>query len=448
MHRLEVLKSLHLQATSILVRKSTDVTSNFNSSSITSTFKQIFANKASKIHILKGYSGFYLDRTKKREFINYMNADTTKLVSALVKTVLLKRSSPEAFDAFNRMLNKWTFYPNVFPDWRFFKWLVPTNSSISNTLIVTLYQKYTDKIDSGNKSKLDKPTTSTPLSSTGTVANKKPEPHPLDKYKFLTIQKFHADPFIQEQLYYLGDIGKVQGDKISSMTKLEILYLIKTYGTGIKLEDKTSNQTALPKSANVTPTLPIIGSSSTGAKPVLVDGIVYVQKYGASAGHIQSESLANSIYNTIGIDVPETTIKSDDQGKAYQLSKYIDGTEFGKLSENDRNSAILKLRSSFIIDAWLGNWDVIGTGGSNIIVKDGKVYRIDNGGALTYKATGGNKDLTKEVTEFETMRNGSINPEASKVFGALDEDDLIKQFNKYQPQILKHTNKPNVRLND
>ena len=40
-------------------------------------------------------------------------------------------------------------------------------------------------------------------------------------------------------------------------------------------------------------------------------------------------------------------------------------------------------RPSFV-DAWLGNWDVAGLSFDNLLVKDGKGYRIDVGGSLRY----------------------------------------------------------------
>jgi hypothetical protein len=44
------------------------------------------------------------------------------------------------------------------------------------------------------------------------------------------------------------------------------------------------------------------------------------------------------------------------------------------------------IKSNFVIDAWLANWDVAGMGGGNTLIdEDGNVYRIDTGGALIYR---------------------------------------------------------------
>ena len=46
----------------------------------------------------------------------------------------------------------------------------------------------------------------------------------------------------------------------------------------------------------------------------------------------------------------------------------------------DHAKEILK---GFVADVLLGNWDVLGASGDNIVKgKDGKLHRIDNGGAL------------------------------------------------------------------
>jgi len=51
------------------------------------------------------------------------------------------------------------------------------------------------------------------------------------------------------------------------------------------------------------------------------------------------------------------------------------------------------LQKDFAADALLSNWDVIGVTADNIVGNDGKVYRVDNGGALEFRAQG-LKDFT------------------------------------------------------
>jgi len=68
-----------------------------------------------------------------------------------------------------------------------------------------------------------------------------------------------------------------------------------------------------------------------------------------------------------------------------------------------------KLKENFVADAILGNWDVVGLSKDNVMLgKDGKTYRIDNGGSLRYRAQGGlKKDWGVTPTEIFTMRTSA-----------------------------------------
>lgn len=434
MYRLEVLKSLKLQAVSLLVKKSDE----FDSDSLSLvSFKLaigiLISNKSIKIFMAAGFTNVYLDKSaeNKKIFNELVELPNSSFATRLASEASNKKASSIATVKLVRMtLDYWSKNEVLYPDWRFFRAINP-DANIPVSQLVQLFEKY--------KKKFQPKTTEIEVKETptSTISNK-PTPHPIDKYKFLSTQKFHADPFIVNEIHKLIKSGKMTIADTKSMTKIQILYLIKTQGTIAKLEDKhPTNQTALPKEANSKP-LPNIGSSSTGAKPVLIDNEVYIQKYGASKEHIINEHLANSIYDMAGVPTPQVELKTDKDGKPYQLSKYIEGKQLGDLPEQQRNAAYLKLRTHFIIDAWLGNWDVIGKGGSNIIVStSGEVYRVDNGGSISYKAMGGTKVLDATVTELNTMRNSTTNPEAFSAFAGLDEDDLIRQFKRLEPSMIK-----------
>ena len=76
---------------------------------------------------------------------------------------------------------------------------------------------------------------------------------------------------------------------------------------------------------------------------------------------------------------------------------------------------------SFIVDAWLGNWDVVGLEYDNLLVQGDKAVRIDTGGALRYRAQGGlkNEDFGTNVPEIQVMRESVRNAEAASVFGVV-----------------------------
>ncbi len=87
------------------------------------------------------------------------------------------------------------------------------------------------------------------------------------------------------------------------------------------------------------------------------------------------------------------------------------------------------------MDCLLANWDVIGTaGGDNIrLGEDGKVYRLDNGGALRFRARGEKKgtDFNEEVAELDTMRR------RNELFADISDEEILKQID----EILKNKDK-------
>ena len=174
---------------------------------------------------------------------------------------------------------------------------------------------------------------------------------------------------------------------------------------------------------------------STGA--VLVKdraGKKYVMKKGGSPGHIENEIMVDRAYQSSGILVPKFAIYKDAQGKTVKISEFIEGRLLGELKGSERDDAINQLEKGYAMDAFLSNWDVYGAGGDNVLVDGkGQVWRIDNGGALRYRAQGGLK--TKEqfnayTEELWTMRRGSGS--AVQAFNGLTvwemEDSINRQY--------------------
>ena len=52
---------------------------------------------------------------------------------------------------------------------------------------------------------------------------------------------------------------------------------------------------------------------------------------------------------------------------------------------------ITGVNDNFVVDAWLANWDVVGLGYDNLLVKAGRAIRVDTGAGLRYRAQGGPK---------------------------------------------------------
>lgn len=198
---------------------------------------------------------------------------------------------------------------------------------------------------------------------------------------------------------------------------------------------------SFPKTlAAVTDEFDDIGSAggTTGARVIRhkVTGEKFIKKTSNSGDdRLASEFIADALYRNAGVRVPQGKLYKTPTGTV-KLTKFLDG-EIQTLSQylgtatTAQRSAILEdARKSFHFDAWLGNWDSVGTGKDNMLVVNGKIWRVDNGGALKYRAQGQAKTLfdSDGVPELWTMRNrrndwnviGSVNNRDShEVFGGL-----------------------------
>ncbi|MBI5817450.1 MAG: minor capsid protein [Verrucomicrobia bacterium] len=171
---------------------------------------------------------------------------------------------------------------------------------------------------------------------------------------------------------------------------------------------------------------------STGAELMQdTGGKLYVMKRGNSAAHIRSESKADEMYRVLGVNVPDVKLYATPSGPV-KLSAFVEGKPLGEYlrtaGDVEKNFILAKVRENFVADALLGNYDVAGLSLDNILVGPrGEVWRIDNGGSLSFRAQGARKVFGNEVRELETMLDGKINPSASKVFSGITEKEIAAQ---------------------
>ena len=136
-----------------------------------------------------------------------------------------------------------------------------------------------------------------------------------------------------------------------------------------------------------------------------------------------TELLTNEIYKALGFNVPDSVIYN---GGSSMVSKFIPGKDLRAIKDPEYKEEIAKeIRKGFVLDCLLGNWDVIGgLGGDNIRVGlDGKVYRIDNGGSMQYRARGELKEnFGSRVTELDTMR------ERNSIFSTITDSEIFAQI--------------------
>ena len=142
----------------------------------------------------------------------------------------------------------------------------------------------------------------------------------------------------------------------------------------------------------------------------------------------------------MGVDVPESRIYETRGARPTKLAVYVEGEPLrdylARVSAAEAEAVLGRLRAGFATDCLLGNWDVVGLNLDNILVgKDGRVWRIDNGGALGFRAQGGAKPAgawTKYPTELWSMR-GPGNPSAARAFSAVSMAEISRQTRTIDP---------------
>lgn len=180
-----------------------------------------------------------------------------------------------------------------------------------------------------------------------------------------------------------------------------------------------------PQPTSLTPVARKAGGSQGGKWMVDENGQQWFTKtYRGSSDRLASEHLANRLYRDMGIAAPETHVSVVD-GKPMLMSKELDGTPTGVagLKESD-------LRDGFVVDAWLGNWDVLGQTLDNALVDGGKAYRIDNGGSLVWRAQGARKVFEETVSELDSMRQAGNS--AGRVFGDISDEQLLGMLDDFE----------------
>jgi hypothetical protein len=186
-----------------------------------------------------------------------------------------------------------------------------------------------------------------------------------------------------------------------------------------------------PKDVEIVKSLP----GSTGPKLVKdKNGKLWVMKQD-SPQRLENELSADNAYRALGIRVPESATVSYD-GKTWKMSEYLEGENLkafmGHATPEEREKITNEIQKGFVADALLANWDVIGLTEDNILIHDGHAYRIDNGGALAYRAQGTPKGekFNKNMDELQTMRDASLNPQAWKYFKDLTPSEITAQMHE------------------
>lgn len=128
-----------------------------------------------------------------------------------------------------------------------------------------------------------------------------------------------------------------------------------------------------------------------------------------------NEHLTNRFYEALGVAVAHTQVVKVD-GSYGHASLMVEEGEQDLFAE--------QLKDGFVADSLLANWDIVFKRNS-VSTPDGLV-RIDNGGALLFRARGGRRDLTGTVTELESMRRAY--PGLTNEDIQLQVDDMLERL--------------------
>lgn len=166
-----------------------------------------------------------------------------------------------------------------------------------------------------------------------------------------------------------------------------------------------------------------LGSNEGGWYEDQVTQQRFYTKFYKNPDQARVEYIANAIYEKLGIHAVHAQLL-EMGGQLAIASEEVAGAQATWRDEQQQSADV---RNGFVADAYLGNWDVVGLNYDNIVKgSDGALYRIDNGGSMTFRAQGGVKEFSPDsIPELENMRKPEF--PAGKVFDSLAEDDLRTQ---------------------
>lgn len=223
-------------------------------------------------------------------------------------------------------------------------------------------------------------------------------------------------------------------------------------GVGPDSDDDPDNDTVL--SVQPIETKSLRGYKKVGNGPFTIpngkyedsDGAGWVVVAHASDDRARNEVLANRLYELTDTNVPGVNFV-----KLSEVNFPHSGETLGTIASapvgttdvlQKLNNTTIKnqLHTNFAVDAWLGNWDVVGAGGSNISLdSENNVTRLSAHGSLLYRAQGQPKGaaFSDTVSEIDTLRDPSTNPNSAAVFKDVTEDQIragVKKIAAIHPE--------------
>lgn len=135
-----------------------------------------------------------------------------------------------------------------------------------------------------------------------------------------------------------------------------------------------------------------------------------------------NEVLASKLMLVAGAGAPDMRIvdlEGQYGGGLGVASGMVKGDKFDVKNASHRAA----IQKDFAIHAWLGNYDVLGMGYDNTIIKDGAAVNIDPGGAILFRAQGLKKEsFDASAPEWDSMRKTTSEQKAA--FGGMTQIGL------------------------
>ncbi len=145
------------------------------------------------------------------------------------------------------------------------------------------------------------------------------------------------------------------------------------------------------------------------------DGIKRYVKFYTDPVQAYGEAAVNAIYAQLAVNAPKSALVARKQGGLALATEWIEGAAPIALDELTQAKA-KKLLDGVAADAWLANWDALGQTFDNVVWQKGAPVRIDNGGALLFRAKAGRKNTKALATigEAEGFFHPATNPTYAK----------------------------------
>ena len=160
-----------------------------------------------------------------------------------------------------------------------------------------------------------------------------------------------------------------------------------------------------------------MGTNDGGFVKDTKTGTLYYAKYGGEQS--KAEVLASKLYQMAGVDTAEMELITF-YNQSGLISKYLHNS-------NSVTQASKDVYDGFGMDAFLANWDAVISG--NIREYNGKIYRIDMGGSLDFRAQGGHKyNFNGNVSELKSLLEPGR--EASSFYEGMSRADLINSVQR------------------